>query len=45
MNTLTIRVALVAAAATLAVGTVSRNAEAQTRSSQGYSFSLPVVGT
>jgi hypothetical protein len=38
MNALTIRIALIAAAATLAVSTVSRNAEAQTRSVAGLAF-------
>jgi hypothetical protein len=39
MNALTIRIALMAAAATLAVSTVSRNAEAQTRLVAGLDFS------
>jgi hypothetical protein len=39
MNALTIRIALMAAAATLAVSTVSRNAEAQTRLVFGLTFS------
>ncbi len=39
MNALTIRIALMAAAATLAVSTVSRNAAAQTRLVAGLSFS------
>ena len=39
MNALTVRIALMAAAATLAVSTVSRNAEAQTRLVAGLNFS------
>jgi hypothetical protein len=39
MNALTVRIALMAAAATLAVSTVSRNAEAHTRLVAGLNFS------